>query len=85
MIAFLRRHQKSIFAATIAVFRTGGTTNQPISESVYSSAADSGSSFRITDCQYHYNLNSKTLGQGSYLIQILINNSVVGSATFGLK
>lgn len=71
--------------ATIAVFRTGGATDQPITESVYSMAADNGSFFRITGCQYLYNLNSKALGKGSYLVQILINNSVVGSTTFHLK
>jgi uncharacterized delta-60 repeat protein len=71
--------------ATIAVFRTGSAVDQPISESVYAMAADEGWFFRITGCQYLYNLNARALGRGSYLVQILIENAVVGSARLALK
>ncbi|MHB8698360.1 MAG: hypothetical protein ACYC9J_10110 [Sulfuricaulis sp.] len=71
--------------ATIAVSQVTGTTDQPISESVYTMAADNGSYYRISGCQYLYNLNAKALSQGTYLVQVLINNAIVGSATFGLK
>ena len=60
--------------ATIAVTRTGGGNN-----------ANTGSNFRIDNCQYVYNLNSRTLGIGIYHVDILINGQVVGSATFELR
>lgn len=71
--------------ATLRLTRTGGTSPGPIDESVYSSPADSGSDFRVADCEYHYNLNAKALGAGSYLAEILIDGSVVGEASFELK
>ena len=71
--------------ATIAVYRTGTGGNQQIDEAVYSGNADTGSNFRISSCQYVYNLNSRALGVGTYRVDILINGQVVGSATFGLN
>jgi len=71
--------------ATIALTRTAGGVIGEVNESVYSSQADSGSNFRVLDCQYHYNLNSSALGVGTYRVDILINGQVVGSATFQLK
>ena len=71
--------------ATLALTRTAGGTIGAINESVYSSAADSGSSFRISDCQYVYNVNSKALGAGTYRADIRINGRVAGSAVFQLK
>ena len=56
-----------------------------VNESVYSGSADSGSNFRISSCQYVYNLNSSALGVGIYRVDILINGQVVGSATFELR
>ena len=71
--------------ATIAVTRTAGGTIGAIDESVYSGAADTGSNFRISSCQYVYNLNSGALGVGTYRVDIEIGGMVVGSATFGLR
>jgi hypothetical protein len=71
--------------ATIAVTRTAGGTIGAIDESVYSGAADTGSNFRISSCQYVYNLNSGALGVGTYRVDIKIGGIVVGSANFGLK
>jgi hypothetical protein len=71
--------------ATIAVTRTAGGVIGQINESVYTGPSDSGSNFRIEGCQYHYNLTSNTLGVGTYRVDILINNQVIGSATFQLK
>jgi hypothetical protein len=71
--------------ATIAVTRTAGGLIGPVNESVYNSQADSGSNFRVLGCQYHYNLNSKALGFGTYRVDILIDGQVVGSATFQLN
>ena len=48
-------------------------------------SADTGSNFRISSCQYIYNLSASALGAGTYRVDILINNQVVGSATFGLR
>ncbi len=72
-------------SATLRLTRTGATSSGPIDESVYTSAADSGTAFRITDCQYHYNLHVRPLGPGSYLAEILTNGAVVGDARFELK
>jgi len=72
-------------AATIAVTRTAGGTTGTINESVYTMPSDNGSFFRVDGCQYIYNLSSSALGVGTYRVDILINNQVVGSATFQLK
>ncbi|MFL6501650.1 MAG: choice-of-anchor Q domain-containing protein [Candidatus Udaeobacter sp.] len=71
--------------ATITVTRTAGGAVGEVNESVYSGNADTGSSFRISNCQYIYNLNARALGVGTYRVDILINGQVVGSATFGLN
>src|SRR5215813_10431300 len=71
--------------ATIAVTRTAGGAIGQVNESDYSGNADTGSNFRISSCQYAYNLNARALGVGTYRIDILINGQVVGSATFGLN
>ena len=71
--------------ATIAVIRTGGGVIGEVNESLYNMSADSGSNFRIDNCQYVYNLNSRALGVGIYRVDILINGQVVSSATFELR
>jgi hypothetical protein len=71
--------------ATIAVTRTAGGVIGEVNESLYSGPSDSGSNFRIDSCQYSYNLNSSALGVGTYRVDIQINGTVVGSATFQLK
>ena len=71
--------------ATIAVTRTAGGVVGEINESVYSGNADTGSNFRISSCQYAYNLNSRALGAGTYRVDILIDGQVVGSAVFALN
>ena len=72
-------------AATIALTRTSGGTTGAIDESVYSGSADTGSNFRISSCQYMYNLSASALGVGTYRVDIKINGQVVGSAIFQLK
>jgi hypothetical protein len=72
-------------AATIGVTRTAGAVVGAINESTYSSAADSGSNFRIDSCQYVYNLAAGGLGSGTYRVDIKINNQAVGNAIFELK
>ena len=57
----------------------------PIDESDYNGSADNGSNFRIGNCQYAYNLSAGALGVGTYRVDIIINDQVVGSATFGLR
>jgi hypothetical protein len=71
--------------ATIAVTRTAGGVVGEVNESVYSGNADTGSNFRIDNCQYVYNLNSRALGVGTYRVDILIDRQVVGSAVFALQ
>jgi hypothetical protein len=71
--------------ATIAVTRTAGGVIGPIDESDYNGSPDNGLNFRIADCQYMYNLSAGALGAGTYRVDIIINDQVVGSATFGLR
>ena len=71
--------------ATIAVTRTAGGEVGQVNESVYSGNADTGSNFRIDNCQYVYNLNSRALGVGTYRVDILIGGQVVGVAVFALN
>lgn len=71
--------------ATIALTQTSGAAIGPVNESSYLMAADTGSSFRTSDCQYIYNLNAKSLGSGTYLVEIKIDGDLVGSATFDLR
>ena len=71
--------------ATIVVTRTAGASPGTVNESTYSMAADSGSNFKISSCQYTYNLAAGSLGAGTYRVDIKINGNVVGSAVFQLK
>ena len=71
--------------ATIAVTRTAGGTTGNIDESVYIGPADNGSNFRISSCQYIYNLSASALGVGTYRADIKLNGTVVGNASFQLK
>jgi len=71
--------------ATIAVTRTAGGVIGEVNESVYGGNADTGSNFRIDNCQYVYNLNSRALGVGTYRVDILIAGQVVGNAVFALQ
>lgn len=71
--------------ASIRVSRIGGATPGPIDESVYQSPADSGSSFRIADCAYAYNLAAKSFGVGLYSVELLIGGLSEGVGTFELK
>lgn len=71
--------------ANIAVTRTAGGVTGEVNESVYSGNADTGSNFRIDNCQYVYNLNSRAIGAGTYRVDILINGQVAGSAVLTLN
>lgn len=71
--------------ATIVVTRTAGGVIGAIDESVYDAAADMGSNFRISDCQYMYNLAASALGTGHYRVDILIAGQAVGHAEFSLR
>ena len=74
-------------AATISLERTAGGTLGAINESEFVHSADVGSSFRIdtSTCQYVYNLASGSLGVGTYIVTITLENVGVGTATFSLK
>ncbi len=64
-------------AATISVTRTVGGTPGLVDVA----------KFRVSDCQYIYNLpvNKANLGAAVYSVDIKINGSVVGNAVFALK
>jgi hypothetical protein len=71
--------------ATIVLTRTAGTMTGTVDESIYLGSADSGPNFRISSCQYVYNLAASALGVGTYQVDILINGVVVGSGFFKLS
>jgi hypothetical protein len=75
----------SLPTATIAVFRLSNNTITSVNENDYILASDKGSNFRVSDCQYVYNLATSSLGAGTYRVNILVGGNAVGSATFGLK
>jgi hypothetical protein len=52
-------------SATLTLYRTSGGTPGIVNQSDYIMPADDGSSFRITGCQYLYNLGTGQLGVGS--------------------
>ena len=74
-----------LYPATIALLRIGGETPVAVSQDEFVMPSDEGVNFRITGCQYHYNLGTSSLGAGTYLVQININGSKVGEAKFSLK
>ena len=73
--------------ATIAIFRISGSTAVGVNESDFLAASDSGSNFRIdaTNCQCVYNVSSRSLGPGTYLVQIKIGGIAIGNAKLGLQ
>lgn len=75
----------SLPPATISLTRTAGAQTGPINEDTYTQGADTGGFFRVTGCQYAYNVNAKALGSGTYLVEIAIGGQTVGSATFELR
>jgi hypothetical protein len=72
-------------SATISLFRTSGGTPGVVNEGDYEMPSDDGSNFRVSGCQYIYNLGTSHLGAGTYQVKISIGGVVVGTATFGLK
>ena len=72
-------------SATLALTRLTVGAVGTVSEGLYMMAADSGSNFRVSGCQYIYNLAASALGVGQYKAQILIGTEVVGIAYFELK
>jgi sugar lactone lactonase YvrE len=78
-------HTCTLPPATIALTRTSGGTIGSIDENVYVGPADTGSNFRVDNCQYVYNLTASALGVGTYRVDILINGQAVGSGMFQLK
>jgi hypothetical protein len=72
-------------AATIRVSRVSGGVTSPVVESVFTAAADAGTSFRVSSCQYVYNLAASGLGTGHYRVEVLIGGVVVGSADFEMS
>jgi hypothetical protein len=71
--------------ATIALTRTSGGTGGAVNASVFELPSDNGANFRISSCQYVYNLNAKALGAGTYRVDIIVNGVVTGSGVFGLQ
>jgi len=71
--------------ATLSLTRLFGGTPGSVDESTYAMAADSGSNFRVSGCQYIYNLAASAVGPGQYKVGLMIGTEVVGIAYFELK
>jgi hypothetical protein len=70
----------------IAVTRTAGGAPGLVDESTYTMAADNGANFRVSGCQYIYNLAASAMGPGTYRVDVFIaDQQIPGSATFALK
>jgi len=70
--------------ANLQLVRLAGKASGPVEEDLFIGPADSGAWFRVVNCQYHYNMTSKSLGVGSYRASILVDGSAIGTATFAL-
>ena len=71
----------NLLPATFAITRAAGGKLRSVDENKYGR----GASFKITGCQYHYNLAAKKLGAGVYRVDISIDGIMVGHAVFALK
>jgi len=71
--------------ATLSLTRLFGGTPGSVDEGMYAMAADSGSNFRVSGCQYIYNLAASAVGAGQYKVGLQIGNEIVGIAYFELK
>jgi hypothetical protein len=71
--------------AMISLFRVSGPASVQVNEADYLLAADSGSMFRNSECQYVYNLGSSSLGAGAYAVRISIGMSVIGTGASRLQ
>jgi hypothetical protein len=71
--------------AAIVLNRSVNNSLSPVDESEYLLASDTGSNFRISGCEYIYNIAVKSLGTGTYIAEIRIDNARVGLANFELK
>ena len=71
--------------ATIRIVRVAGAATGPVDEGTFGGASDSGSTYRVADCQYLYNVDAKRLGPGSYQVSIVIDGTTEGTAVFELR
>lgn len=71
--------------ATIAFSRLSGAISGQVNESEYGLSSDSGSDFRVDDCQYVYNLGLRSVSAGTYRVEIKIDGQTVGSVGFELR
>jgi len=70
--------------ASIAVTRVASTDTGAVTQDTYGIPSDNGANFRISACQYIYNVDTSSLGTGRYL-DVAINGTIVGSAAFGIN
>jgi len=74
-------------SATIVVTRTAGRNTGPLTERTFIAPGDKGTNYRIdpSTCQYVYQLNTASMGAGTYRVDIDINGTAVGDAVFALR
>lgn len=71
--------------ATLDVVRLGAEGSSAFADDPLPVASDAGTQFRVSECQYVYNLDAAALGPGAYRASILIAGTPVGSAAFTLR
>lgn len=69
--------------ATIQISTLGTGGSYTVDESADSTVPDQGTSFRIVDCKYMYNLSGKSLGSGQYQVNAIINGTPAYQASPG--
>jgi hypothetical protein len=75
----------NLYPATIAFFRVGAGGSEAVNESEFTMPSDDGLNFRVAGCLYEYNLGTRSLGPGEYVVQIWIGGVKIGEASFALK
>ena len=69
--------------ATIQVTKLSGSTTGPVNEPLTIQPADDNSMFRVVDCKYMYNLDTRSLsGAGRYSVEVVIGGTAAAGAAF---
>ena len=70
--------------ATIAITKANGNAMEGMETGAFATS-ENGAMFRTTGCQYMYQLDSGSLGGGTYRVDISIRGVLVGNAVFVIR
>ena len=56
-----------------------------VTEAVSTASADTGSSFRYSDGKYVFNLSTKSLGEGQWVLRVDLGDGVIRDVRIGLR